>query len=95
MLAVGVAGIAFTVIVANPEFAEAHTPFCTTALKYVVTVNAPIVAPLNVVEVFAISTVASGPLAGKVEAVDFCHFVTPPVLRDKVKSAGVVPEQID
>src|SRR5947207_2233909 len=90
LTAIVAVGVARTVTVASPELAAAHTPLCTTALKYVVVVNAPIAAPVNVAEVLAISVTADK----KSLTVDFCHFVTLPVLPDNVKSAGVLPLQI-
>ncbi len=54
-------------------------------------VNAPIATPVNVVVVFIISVV---PMGVNELLVELCHFVTLPVLPDKVKSEGVDPEQI-
>ncbi len=54
-----------------------------------VAVNVPMVAPVNVADVLAISI-------GEVKAAsdDFCHFKTVPVLPLKVRFAGEVPLHI-
>ena len=65
-------------------------PLFTTALKYVVEVKVPIVAPVKVVVVLAI-------VVGVVKAAseERCHATTAPVCPDKFKFAGLVPEQRD
>ena len=78
-----------TVILTEAELAALHGLLCTTARNQVSAVNAPIVAPLKVVLVPAISV-------GDVKAasLDFCHLVTLPVFPLRVRSDGWLPVQI-
>src|SRR5262249_7335754 len=71
------------------ELAAAHNPLCTTAGTPFSLPIAPIVPPLKVRLVLAISTgaVNSASLA-------FCHFTTVPVSPLKTRSAGLCPLQI-
>ena len=78
------------VIVTAEEFAAMQLPLFTTALKYVVVVNAPIEAAGKVVLAIAISVTEDE----KSDTVDFCHFTTLPTLPAKVSAAGVLPVQI-
>ena len=86
---VGLAEGETTVMVTGCEFAEAQSPFLTTARKYVVVVKLPIVAEESVAEAEVISVAVP-----KLGSVDRCHFTTEPTLLDRLSATGAEPEQI-
>ena len=84
-----ITGKLLTVTVTTFEIAEGHGLLVTTALKYFVTVNAPIVAAGKVAVVTPVPVI----LVKVILSEEDCHCMVPK-LPAKVIFAGVNPEQI-
>jgi hypothetical protein len=78
-----------TVIRTGVEPSSEHDPLLTTALKYVLAVSEPIVAPARVV---VVPDIVVGEL--KARSDDFSHLTTEPVCPLRLISDGVEPEQM-
>ena len=79
-------GKLLTVTVTTLEITDGHGVLVTTALKYFVTVNAPIVAPGKVAVVTPVPVI----LVKVLLSVEDCHWIVP-VFPAKVIFAGVNP----